>query len=343
MIRHSPCEFYLKFLITHPDGFSNDAIKERLFELGLDDLGGYYIEKLRKKSRPPTPFYPEDRYHSKSQRFLIKEGIQDLFFPDNDTDIAFRMLDKPRIKEFVESMLIAYAPDAAIAYSLTTYRRFTATPRAIEIYKKYFWNIDLLDSVQVRALIQLRAASAGLHADDDIKRQAEPLKRASWNDPRRSAAELPHSPLSAVMAQMRMGIMPQQMEFPKVLMAARDMAMMTVYEALCMNGMQDHLKVRNLSDSVRSMNEVLESVIRPDMDMREQLSKIALRTNSEKVPHIHKLSQGRHTVDLQPKVEDTDVADEPAGPEGRADGDPASGERDGLPDGGTPPEVPHGK
>lgn len=340
MIRHTPCEFYLKYLLIHPDKFTNDAIHERLFELGLDDLGDYYIDRLKKKLHPPSPFYPEDKLHIKSQRFLIKEGVQDLFFPDEHTEVAFKILDKPRVKEFVESMLIAYAPYEAISFSLTHHRRFRASARAIEIYKIYFWNIDLLDSVQIRALIQMRAGAAGLHANADIQRQAEPLKRASWNDPRRSAAELPHAPMAAVMAQMRMGIMPANLEMPKALMAARDMAVMTAFEALCMNGPNDHLKVRNLADSVRNMTEVLETVVKPDENMREQLQAIALRTDDRKVPHIHDLSRGQHTVDLSPKIEvphEPDVKEDGVGVvagSGDAGGDP------GLPGGESSPAIP---
>lgn len=344
MIRHSPCEYFLKYLLVHPDKNSNDVIKERLFELGLDDLGAYYIDKLRKKLRPPQPFYPEDKLHFKSQRFLLKEGVQDLFFPDDHTEIAFRVLEWPRVKEFVEAMLISYAPYEAIAYALTHHRKFRATAKAIELYKLYFWNIDLLDSVQVRALIQMRANAAGNHTDEDIKRQMEPLKRASWNDPRRSAAELPHSPLAAVMAQMRMGIMPANMEMPKALQAARDMAVMTVYEALCMNGANDHLKVRNLADSVRSMTEVLETVVRPDESMREELQKIALRTDDRKVPHIHQLSKGRHTVDLSPKIEDSDEPERTESREAsRTGGSGSPGDGAGIPGGEPAPAVPEGE
>lgn len=300
MIRRTPVEYFLKFLIVHPDNLSDDDIKEKLAESALDDLGEYYITKLRKKLRPPKPFYPTDKLHFKSQRFLIKEGIQDLFFPDKDTAISFRILELPRIKEFVEAMLIAYAPFEAIALSLTKHRNFRATARSIEIFKFFFWNVDLLDSVQMRALLKLRPGAAAAHPSMDIQRQADALKSASWNDPRRSVAEMPFSPLSTVMAQMRMGLMPAEMNLPRVIGRAREMAAMSAYEALCINGVRDHVKARDMAEIVRSFTEVLEVVVKPDENMRDQLARIAMRTDTDKIPFVHELSAGKHTVDMQP-------------------------------------------
>jgi hypothetical protein len=306
VIRRTPIEFFLKYLIVHPDEFTNDAIKERLFELGLDDLGEYYIDRLRAKVKPPKPFYPGDKHHQRSQRFLITEGIQDLFFPNNDTVTAYRILDFPRIKEFVESMLIAYAPVEAIALSMTRHRNFPATPRAIEIFKLYFWNVDLLDSVGMRALLKMRPGAAAAHSSKDIQRQAEPLKASSWNDPRRVVSELPFSPLSATMAQVRMGLMPKGMNLGSVLTTAREMAAMGVVESICTNGARDHMKARDLAEIVRLTTEVLEVVVKPDETMRDQLAHIAMRTDDKPVPFVHSLSEGKHTVDMQPMPKGND-------------------------------------
>jgi len=300
VIRRTPVEFFLKYLIVHPDEHVDEEIHEQLFEMGLDDLGGYYIDRLRKKLKPPKPFFPTDRLHFRSQRFLMKEGIQDLYFPDDDTATSFRILEYPRMKEFVESMLIAYAPPEAIAHSLTRHRKFPATPRAVEIFKQFFWNVDLVDSVQMRALLKMRPMAAAAHPSTDIQRQAPALMASAWNDPRRSVAEMPFSPLSTVMAQMRMGYMPAEMDLPKVLARARDMAAMTSYEAMCTNGMKDHEKARDMAVVVKTFTDVLEVVVKPDENMREQLSQIAMRTENKPVPYVHELSKGKHTVDMQP-------------------------------------------
>jgi len=300
MIRRSPCEFFLKYLVVHPDRLSNDDIRERLRELGLDDLGDYYVNKLRQRLKPPTPFYPEDKLHFKSQRFLLKEGIQALFHEDLAAQRAMQILDLPRVKEFVEAMLIAYAPFDSIADALTAHRNFACDARTVELFKLYFWNVDMIDSVQMRALLRMRADTAAAHPDADIRRQSEPLSKSFWNDPRRAVAEMPFSPVSAMAAQMRMGLLPAQVDLSRIMMRAREHAVIAAYEAICTNGPQDHLKARNLGDLVRSFTEVLEVVVKPDENMREQLAQIVLKTEEKNVPFIHQLSDGKHTVDMQP-------------------------------------------
>jgi len=324
MIRRTPCEFYLKYLIVHPDKLADTQIQEKLQELGLDDLGDYYIKKLREKLKPPSPFYPADQYHARSQRFLIKEGIQCLFLHDEDAMTALRILDLPRHKEFVEAMVMAYAPFDAIADSLSRHKRFKCRPKAIELFKQYFWNIDLLDSVQMRALIDIRASSAAFHADERVKGQSGPLKKAYYSDPRRLISQLPYSPMSAVMAQMKMGLMPAKVNLTKVVERTREAAALGAYEAISAGGPRDSQRARDLSEVVRAMTDVLETIVRPDENLREELSRIALRTDEGTIPYIHQLSSGQHTVEMQPVPKEPHHGSyEPAveGPPGERPGD----------------------
>jgi hypothetical protein len=201
----------------------------------------------------------------------------------------------------------------------------------VEIFKTYFWNTDLIDSVQMRALLKMRPSAAAAHPSTDIQRQAEALKQASWNDPRRSVAEMPFSPLSTIMAQMRMGLMPAEMNLPKVLERAREMASMAAYEALCTNGMKDHEKARDLSVVVKTFTDVLEVVVKPDENMREQLSAIAMRTEEKPIPFVHELSKGKHTVDMQPQPKEAVRHEREPGTDG--DGGEGFADSDGeLPD-----------
>ena len=344
MIRHTPCEYFLKYLIVLPDAFDNDAIKAKLFDYGLDDLGAYYIERLRKKLHPPKPFYPTDAHHARSRNFLIKEGLWELFDPTRDADrvTAFRILEKTRIKEYVEAMLIAHTPFHAISDSLTRHRKFKADETAIELFHHFFWNMELVDSVEVRALIQLRASATSPTPDADLLRQNDAFKRAAWNDPRRSAAELPHAPISAIMAQVRMGVMPARVELSKILGSAMEVAGLTLFEAICINGPQDHIKARNLSEVSRQIREVLETLVKPEDDVREQFSQLVLRTSDKKVPSIHALSRGQHTVDMLPPVEDVHVTGDAPGPS--EPGDPSDAEPGPGPAPPKPaPSVPSGK
>jgi hypothetical protein len=320
----SPAELYIKYLICHPDGFSDLLIKSALEELDILYVGDTYLASLRSRCVPPTPFRPHDPLHKKSHRFLIAENIRSLFMQTNDTKIAFKILEKPRIREFVESSILSYAPDAAIAVRATSYG-MRCTAGAISEYKKYFWNVDLLSATQMRTILNMELDQSVVDSDaKDVKDRKRAMKRASYLDPRKLAADLPHSPITALMAQMRMGVMPNRMELGKILQQAQAMAGLKVLEATMFGSPQDSQTALNFSTVVRNMTEALETVIKPDEHLREQLQSIALRTESAPVPSIHQLSAGQHTVDIQPTLEQVTyepVADEkPGAADAGADG-----------------------
>lgn len=300
MIRRSPAEHYLKYLVVHPDAHTNDQIREIVGELQLDFVGNAYIDRLRSGLTAPTPFYPAQLRHTSSQRFLIKERIQGLFHPDEDTKRALEVLEKPRVKEFVEAMSLSGAPPQAIAYGLRSQRQFSCTSVAVERYQHYFWNLQFIDSTDTRALLQMRLETAASSKDPEIQAQLTALKKARYNDPRVIAADLPASPLTALMSQMRMGLMPSSGQLSQVLETLRTAAAIRALEATLSGGPDDSVRALNFSGVVRVATETLEQVARPDEELNQKLGALLLRTEPAPVPLIHQLSQGQHTVEMQP-------------------------------------------
>ena len=103
MIRRSPCEYYLKYLATHPDNYSDDVIKEKLLEMGLDIPSPECLAQVKRQTIPPVPFRPLDSEHFPSQHFLNMHRIHSLYFRDQDTRGALWILSTPRAKEFAEA------------------------------------------------------------------------------------------------------------------------------------------------------------------------------------------------------------------------------------------------
>ena len=296
----SPAELYVKYLLCHPDKYSTEAIRKCLEELDIFYLGDDYLNSLKLRMVVPDPFRPQDKYHQKSHRFIIAENIRSLFLPTHDTRLAIKLLEKPRIKEFVETMLLSHAPSAAIAARVQVMGTL-ATTGAIEEYKKYFWNIDLLTATQFRTLITMEFdQNIGDNDSAQTKSKKKAMKKASYLDSRKLAAELPNSPITALMAQMRMGVMPNKMELGAVVQAAQAMGSLKVLEAIMFGSPQDSDRALKYSIVVKNMTEVLDSVVKPDEHLREQLQAIALRTETAQVPSIHELSGGKHTVDVLP-------------------------------------------
>lgn len=322
MALRSPAEFYLKYLIVHPDEYTDEQIKSVCADAGLDSLGTTYLQDLRDRCVAPKPFYPNNALHVRSHRFLIKEGIRSLYHPDENTRIALRVLRTPRAKEFVEAMILSHAPLLEIAAAVVKYRGIYCTGPALEQYKKYFWNVDLLDSTQMRTLMHYRVEVSGDKGENATKEDRAlhaAAKKASYMDPRRLAADLPYSPVTALMSQMRMGAMPGKLELAQSVELVQAMAVLRAAEATLYGSLQDSITAKNFSDVARNMTEMLESIVKPDENLREQLHAIALRTDTAPIPSIHQLSSGAHTAELQPMSQETNELPGTAPPGGRRD------------------------
>jgi len=301
----SPAEFYLKYLVVHPDRYDNIAIKNRLLDEGLDFISEVYVEGLRKKLKPPKAFNPTNPRHFPSYRFIINERINRIFQPDAAMRGAREILETPRAKEFVESMLLVHVPLSAIASFVTRHRGVHCTVAALELYKHYFWNIELLDSTQMRVLLRMRVDNA-VDGIEEFKGKSAILKNAYYKDPRTVAANLPYTPTAALLAQTRLGIRPSRAEIALRMLEARDIAALRAIEAAHTDGPNDDQKFMNYVNGVRILEELLQMVAKPEDQLRKQLSAITLRTELAPVPSIHALSGGQHTVDLAPVKDKTD-------------------------------------
>ena len=297
MIRRSPCEYYIKYLLVHPDDYPDSEIEEILRLQQLDNIGLEYIERLRNECTPPTPFYPFDELHFKSQRFLIREGIRSLFIPDSDADCAMKLLTTPRAKETIETSLICFSASAWIAAVLTRRLGVPATSDAIEIYKHLFFNINLVDSHELKTILRKRVSQVEVY---DTHQQV--LKTIEWKtgytDPRRLSAEMAITPLAGMMNEMRMGLMPTNVELAKVASAARLAATVGCLEGLARGERPD--RCRDLAHTAKLMHEMLETVGDPESDLQSSLQLLRLQTEAEPIPSIEQLSAGHHTVDVQP-------------------------------------------
>ena len=319
----SPAENYIKYLVVHPDAFTTDDIRERLLDEGLDFISNAYIDKLRTKLKPPKPFFPNKRTHAASLNFILRERINGMFQRNDLINRAIELLNTPRAKEFVEAMILVHVPRSAIAAFVTQHRGVYCTPSVLELYEHYFWNINLLDTTQMRVLLELRVDTAVANTPELAGKTAL-LKHAYFKDARKVAADLPYSPTTAMLAQMRLGIKPGKSELALRMLEARDAATIRAIEAAQQDGPGDSQKFLNYITGSKILQELIEMVVKPEEEMREQLASIALRTDTREIPSIHKLSGGSHTVDVAPTkdLQNVDAPDfEPqAGAEDHRDG-----------------------
>lgn len=307
MIRTSPAENYFKYLVTHPKTYENAYIKTIAEELGLDYLGDWYIQSLRRRVRPPAPFYPEERTHLPSQRFLMKEGLLSVYLPDKHMQEALRILARARVRELVETMILSGAPTEAIAHAVRTRSKLRVGKEAIRLFRYYFWNIDLLDSLQMRALLEMRNSGAFMDTQEDAhRRQVPALNRFRHTDPRAIAARLPSSPLSALAAQMELGALPRKLDLGHVIEQTRQAAVIQTFLAVQSGGPMGSQMGQGYAMIADVMNRLKADIVNPEDELREELRKISVATTKSQIPTMKSLTGGNHTTSLQPEPRSKD-------------------------------------
>ena len=295
MIRSSPCDFYLKYLCSHPDGYSDEQIRNLVKLQQLDFLGMRHLQEVRSQCVVPVPFYPEDLTHHASQRFLRKERIYSLHHMDDDVVTAVKLLDHPRGKELAEALLISEAAPTWVSSALMKLD-FDATPRSIELYKHYYFNTDLLSKTELRAVIGMRASKESFLAEDPD----EKLYRLSYHSAHRQdacklSAEMSMAPMAQAMNLMRMGYMPSSVEISRIVSMGRTAAAIRSADCSLAGKAKGAL---DFGMTAKILSEMMESVGDSGDDLQAALMKMTLKTESSTVPLLEELSGGDHTMDL---------------------------------------------
>jgi hypothetical protein len=175
----------------------------------------------------------------------------------------------------------------------------------VDHFRHFFWNVELLDATQMRTFVAWRTERL---ADDESKAAlARATKRVT--DPRRIAAELPFSPLAAILAQMRLGLLPPRTPLAERVSAAAELATLRAEEALWGSSPSDAARARDFATTARIFHDMLSTLATPMDALREELRQISLRSDPARLPTVHALSGGHHTADLQPQERSDDDDD----------------------------------
>lgn len=301
MIHHSPAENYLKYLFAHPGCYDDLYIKDVARELGLDILGDWYLQWLRMRVRPPSPFYPEDAGHRASSVFLLREQLTYAFLPDTAMNQAMRIVQRARPRETLETMVLSGAGDDSVAIALTRRHKMLCSPLTVARFRHYFWNIELLDSTQMRALLDFRNSNVLESPNKDVKNQYASLNRMRHADPRVIAARLPQSPVTSLIAQMSAGVVPKRPDVSAVLEHAWVQAVTRVAQHTGNGSPNDALMAAQYANTAEAITRLKATLGNPEEALRSDLNRISVATTGHQVPTIQLLSDGRHTTNLQPE------------------------------------------
>lgn len=310
MIRRSPSEYFLKFLVTHPGCYNDAYVGDVARELGLDVLGDWYLLWLRQRCKPPSPFYPENSEHGPSVKFKLREQIEFAFVPDEAMTRATRLVMQARPRETVETLMLSGAPHDAIVHTLQKRYQFRCDELTMRRYRHYFWNIELLGATEMRALLDMRHSGVLNHPSKEVKEQHQSLNRMRHTDARSLAAKLPHTPAMALVAQMNTGVMPRRMDVATVVDAAFNQAVAKVALHTGLGSPQDAQMAQSYAVTADIMKRLKDTVTNPEDQLREDLHRISVATTPNKVPTIRELTAGNHTVNLQPEPKTAEENDD---------------------------------
>jgi hypothetical protein len=296
-LRHSPCETYIKYLII--EGHNNATIKMMLQTVDLDYLTDTYTDRLRRDLQDvPSGFNPRSRTHIPSLRYIVQHGVMDLFHTTPDVGRAFDLLESARCKEFVESSFAGGAPVRAIIHELCGRFNYPdITVSALLKYHQFFWNMNLLDTSGVKAIIYMRF-SRDSEGSGDVKFAGDALKKQLYSDSRWVAASLPHTPYSAMVSQIAAGFMPANLDL-QVLMAQTEMMLqIRLFEEVAARRPEFDRRIMNITIALRNVQELQQSKSKPEDALRNKLEQIKMRVDTNALPLAHSISGGHHTADI---------------------------------------------
>lgn len=300
MIRRSPAEFYIKYLLVHPDEYSDEDIELTLKEHQLDNPGSGYFDRLRKRLKVPKPFYPYNDQHPFSWRFLMREKIFPLFHPDHRMLNALNILHKPRAKEAVEAMTLVNDPPALICHRLLS-MGVRVDIKDLQRYQHFFWNIQLVDSTELRALLAVRVDEMVLNdAGGANQVRAGAMKMAAYMDPRWVASRSYIPEVAALRNQMRFGYMPDRIDLARLVNAAAVIATSRILDELSSSHPHAARNSEQFSQVATNMLTMLELIGSPDEEMRKDLTALGLETDElDTVKGVEVLTEGTYTSEMQ--------------------------------------------
>lgn len=278
----------------------------------IEAFGVSYLENLRAQvmSLVPDPFYPRDKTHVETTLFLRQQGIYYLFFPDHDTEVLFKLLDKPRLREYIETALIAAAREEDIARAVRELFKFPCNAKTIEHYKLLFFDVDSLTTVELQALLLMQGANMDKHPQPHVAAQHEAYKKASYNDPRLVAARMPRGPFTSTVCQIALGFMPPQMDTTKAMEHIQKMMLMQMASASMSSDFKAAEKFTLGVQAFLKIDEYLEKKGSSEERLREQMRAIQIKTEANDIPLLSELSGGEHTLDVHKPIVKTVVQTE---------------------------------
>lgn len=153
-----PAIYWAKFYLTRRS-HTYDGVAQLL---SVSQLGGLNADELRDIDAEmdyPRPFNPHNLRDRESQRFLRKEGVYEAWRNGPDMQKALEILATDKLRQLIETYILSpIRPDQAVRKLKREFPLAKVTVKAYELFQHYFWNRELMTSLQWGKFVEDRRA-----------------------------------------------------------------------------------------------------------------------------------------------------------------------------------------
>lgn len=148
VIYRSPCEYYIKYLLSIAEGDQIAPVLRQLHAekvlLPVDEVG--YLKGLAEvlENGSPDPFMPHELRHGPSQEFLQSEGIWSLWHPDRAVTDALRAFRNLPVRQDLNGMMISGLTPEHICWLMSRHHAAIWYTPSVGLFRHYFWNMHIL-------------------------------------------------------------------------------------------------------------------------------------------------------------------------------------------------------
>ena len=150
-----PCHYFVKFMILQgwPDGETVDTVNETLRSYGLPEIHTEEFDQIRQALEPPKSFNFGAQTHRLTTKFMKEERVHTLWTNKKEDMGSVDIICLPQIRETVQLLLLGRFSSREISDRIRRKFKKTFTPRAISVFRHYFWNSDVMGMQDIRNLM----------------------------------------------------------------------------------------------------------------------------------------------------------------------------------------------
>jgi hypothetical protein len=289
-------------------GLADRDVIMKLVELGLDAGDAGYTAWLRDELQASGRSIRFDPQQADCRAVVERLGLTALFDDAEDAKGAMAILTDRRAREVAEALIIAGAPEKAIAMAITPIQA-GVTPCNVHAFAQCFFDVSELTRGDLRVVFELRADREIESARRESAAAAVAVARRWRFDARRVALDLPQGAPFAQVALLAAGMDVHTHDPAALLRRIRDRAVLRATERVHRHTRRDAQTCLTFIEIGIRTTELIERVQDPQDHLLDELRRVALTTSDRRVPSIHELARsGEFTTDVGP-VDLGDVSD----------------------------------